>query len=200
MIQLLKKNKIKKNKIFLKSILGQINIFFIDKKFLIPKNIKIKIKKNKIFFKSSLGFLDFKYTSQVQFIHKQNYLFLFLLKEKKKNIINLYNQLIKIKFKGLLQVYKLNLILKGIGFKSLIENQYLILKIGYNHNIKFLIPNTIQIINQGNNLIFYSIDYIFLTQFVYFIKNHKKPEPYNGKGLLFKNEKILKKEGKKNKK
>ena len=44
------------------------------------------------------------------------------------------------------------------------------------------------------------IDFIFLTQFVHFIKNHKKPEPYKGKGLLLKNEKILKKEGKKSKK
>jgi ribosomal protein L6P/L9E len=49
-------------------------------------------------------------------------------------------------------------------------------------------------------LIFNSIDFIHLTQFVHYIKNFKKPEPYKGKGLLLKNEKILKKEGKKSKK
>jgi large subunit ribosomal protein L6 len=58
----------------------------------------------------------------------------------------------------------------------------------------------IKIINQSNNLILSSIDYIFLTQFVHFIKSYKKPEPYKGKGLLLKNEKIIKKEGKKSKK
>ena len=53
---------------------------------------------------------------------------------------------------------------------------------------------------KSNNLIFSSIDYILLTQFVHFVKNHKKPEPYKGKGLLLKNEVIILKEGKKSKK
>jgi len=33
-----------------------------------------------------------------------------------------------------------------------------------------------------------------------YIKNFKKPEPYKGKGLLLKNENILRKDGKKSKK
>lgn len=201
MIKLLKKNIKIKNKIFFKSSLGNINIFFIDKAFKIPKNVKINIENNKIYFEGLLGKLSLTYINQVLFFFKKNRLILIINSQKnKKSILNLYNKLIKLKIKGVLQGFKLNLILKGIGFKASIENNNLILKLGFSHNITILIPSNIKVISQTNNLIFSSIDFIFLTQFVHFIKNHKKPEPYKGKGLLLKNEKIIKKEGKKSKK
>jgi large subunit ribosomal protein L6 len=201
MIKLLKKNIKIKNKIFFKSSLGNIQIFFIDKIIKIPKNIKINIENQNIYFDGLLGKLSLTYTNDIFFFFKKNQLILTVnLQKNKKSILNLYNKLIKIKIKGVLQGFKLNLILKGIGFKSFIENNNLLLKLGFSHNIVIPIPENIKIINQSNSLIFNSIDFIFLTQFVHYIKNFKKPEPYKGKGLLFKNEKILKKEGKKSKK
>ena len=201
MIKLLKKNIKIKNKIFFKSSLGNINIFFIDKTFKIPKNVKINIENNKIYFEGLLGKLSLNYINEILFFFKKNQLILILNSQKnKKSILNLYNKLIKLKIKGVLQGFKLNLILKGIGFKAIVENNNFILKLGFSHNITIAIPVNIKVISQANNLIFSSIDFIFLTQFVHFIKNHKKPEPYKGKGLLLKNEKILKKEGKKSKK
>jgi large subunit ribosomal protein L6 len=201
MIKLLKKNTEIKNKIFFKSSLGNIQIFFIDKIIKIPNNVEINIKDNNIFFKSILGKLSLTFINEILFFQKKNQLiFIINLQKNKKSILNLYNKLIKIKIKGVLQGFKLNLILKGIGFKAFIENNNLILKLGFSHNIIIPIPSNIKIINQSNNLIFSSIDFIYLTQFVHYIKSFKKPEPYKGKGLLLKNEKILKKEGKKSKK
>jgi large subunit ribosomal protein L6 len=201
MIQLLKRDIKIKNKIFLKSLIGKIDIFFIDKIFKIQDHIKISIKKNTIFFEGLLGKLDLTFIKKVFFFYKKNKLILIINTHKnKKSILNLYNQLIKLKIKGVLQGYKLNLILKGIGLKAFIEKDHLILKLGFSHNINIMIPSNIKIINQSNHLIFSSIDWISLTQFVHFVKSYKKPEPYKGKGLLLKNEKILKKEGKKSKK
>ena len=122
------------------------------------------------------------------------------MNKNKKNMLNLYTKLIKIKIKGVLQGFKMSLLLKGIGFKAFIINNDLILKLGFSHNIIISIPTNIKILNQSNKLIFNSIDYIFLSQFVHYVKNYKKPEPYKGKGLLLKNENILRKEGKKSKK
>lgn len=201
MIKLLKKNIKIKNKIFFKSSLGNINIFFIDKTFKIPKNVKINIENNIIYFEGLLGKLSLTYINDILFFFKKNKLILIINSQKnKKSILNLYNKLIKLKIKGVLQGFKLNLILKGIGFKATVENENLVLKLGFSHNITIQIPSNIKVISQVNNLIFSSIDFIFLSQFVHFIKNHKKPEPYKGKGLLLKNEKIIKKEGKKSKK
>nr|YP_009167025.1 ribosomal protein L6 [Pythium insidiosum]YP_009167069.1 ribosomal protein L6 [Pythium insidiosum]BAS30586.1 ribosomal protein L6 [Pythium insidiosum]BAS30630.1 ribosomal protein L6 [Pythium insidiosum] len=201
MIKLLKKNIKIKNKIFFNSSIGNVQIFFVDKIIKFPKNLKIKIQENNIYFNGVLGTLSLNFKKDIYIYSKKNQLILIINSEKnKKSILNLYNKLIKIKIKGVLQGFKLNLILKGIGFKTFIENNNLILKLGFSHNITVPIPNNIKIINQTNNLIFSSIDYIYLTQFVHYIKNFKKPEPYKGKGLLLKNEKIIQKEGKKSKK
>lgn len=201
MIKLLKKNIEVKNKIFLKSSLGNVQIFFVDKIIKIPQNVKISIENQNIYFEGLLGKLSLTFTNDIFFFFKKNQLILAVnLQKNKKSILNLYNKLIKIKIKGVLQGFKLNLILKGIGFKAFIENNKLLLKLGFSHNIVVPIPENIKIINQSNSLIFNSIDFIFLTQYVHYIKNFKKPEPYKGKGLLLKNEKILKKEGKKSKK
>lgn len=201
MIKILKKNIKIKNKIFFNSKLGNIKIFFIDKIINIPTNIKILKKQNQIFFETTLGILSLKLTNNVFIFKKNNELLINInLDKNKKSVLNLYNKLIKIKIKGVLQGFKLSLILKGIGFKAFIENKTLLLKLGFSHNIIIPIPQNIEIINQANTLIFNSIDYIFLTQFVHYIKSYKKPEPYKGKGLLLKNERILQKEGKKSKK
>nr|YP_010394179.1 ribosomal protein L6 [Phytophthora tropicalis]DAZ88187.1 TPA_asm: ribosomal protein L6 [Phytophthora tropicalis] len=201
MIKILKKNKTIKNKNFFKSSLGNIQLFFIDKTFIFPTEIKIYSKDKIIFFETSLGLLSLKVIDNLFFFIKKNKLLLNVnINKNKKSILNLYNKLIKIKIKGVSQGFKISLLLKGIGFKSSIENNNLILKLGFSHNIIIPIPKNIEIINQSNTLIFSSIDFIFLSQFVHYIKNHKKPEPYKGKGLLLKNEKILQKEGKKSKK
>nr|ACC38424.1 ribosomal protein L6 [Phytophthora ramorum]ACD46641.1 ribosomal protein L6 [Phytophthora ramorum] len=201
MINIIKKNIQLKNKSFLKSSLGNIQLFFIDKTFILPIEIKLSKKKQTIFFKTNLGLLSLNFTNNIYFFFKKNKLLINInIFKNKKSILNLYNKLIKIKIKGVLQGFKISLLLKGIGFKAFIENNNLILKLGFSHNIIIKIPSNITIINQTNLLIFSSIDYIFLSQFVHFIKSHKKPEPYKGKGLLLKNEKILQKEGKKSKK
>lgn len=201
MIQILKTDVKLKNKIFFKSSLINIQLFFIDQSFIFPNNIKIFNKNEIIFFETSLGLLSLSLMNNIYcFIKKNKLLINYNIIKNKKSILNLYNKLIKIKIKGVLRGFKISLFLKGIGFKAFIKNDNLILKLGFSHDMIISIPSNIKIINQSNMLIFSSIDYIFLNQFVYYIKNHKQPEPYKGKGLLLKNEKFFQKEGKKSKK
>ena len=201
MVLIVKKNIKLKNRNFFKSSLGNIQFFFIDKIVTFPETVGISSVNKTIFFKTSSNLLTLTVPENMNFFIKQNQLFInTVLNKNKKSFLNLYIKLIKLKTKGVLQGFKLILFLRGIGFKSFIENNNLILKLGFSHNIIIPIPKNINIINQANMLIFNSTDYIFLHQFVSYIRSYKKPEPYKGKGLLFKNEKILQKEGKKNKK
>lgn len=204
MIQIKQKNQKNNQLIFFKSSIGSLNIFNIHEKIRIPKNINIILKKNSLEFYGPLGSINLNIMDSLYFFIKTNIILLSFnnlhLKNKKKSFLNLYKSLIKLKIKGVLQGFKLNLFLKGLGFKAFIENNNLILKLGYSHSIIIKIPENIKIINQTNKLIFNSNDWIFLTKYVHFIKNFKKPEPYKGKGLLLKNEVILLKEGKKSKK
>ena len=71
MIKLSKKNIEIKNKIFFKSSLGDIQIFFVDKTIKIPKNVKIHIQNQNIYFEGSLGKLSLTFTNEIFFFFKK---------------------------------------------------------------------------------------------------------------------------------
>lgn len=200
MISIQKKNIQVKKIIFFQSFLGNINIFFIDKIFTFPPKIQVSIQNQILFLKTINHLLSVRCLNNSYFFIKNNKLFVHLYQaKKKKRIINLYSKILELQIKGLLQGFKMILLLNGIGFRSLIQENHLILKLGFSHDIIIPIPSPIQIISKTNMLILSSFDFLLLTQFVYHIRNYKKPEPYKGRGLILKNEKIFKKEGKKKK-
>jgi large subunit ribosomal protein L6 len=92
--------------------------------------------------------------------------------------------------------------LVGIGYKAYLENnlekKILLFKLGYSHYIYFKIPSKIKIFCfKTTNLFIYGDSYINITQIASFIRAYKKPDPYKGKGILYSNEKIKLKKGKK---
>lgn len=201
MLKLLKKKIKCKNTIFLKSNLGIMDIFIIDKYINTPKNIQIFILNEKIFFQGILGKLNLNFLKNINLLKKKNQLMIvYSFLKLKKKMVNLFEKLIKIKIKGVLQGFKFNLFLKGVGYKVFLEKNLLIFKLGYSHPIFIKLPVNIKVICKNNSLTLNSIDFIKLTQFIFLIKSYKIPEPYKGKGILLKNEKIIRKEGKKSKK
>jgi large subunit ribosomal protein L6 len=176
---------------------------FYEKKIKIPNKIDICIKENIILIKGPLGLNSLILKNNFVNFEKNsinNYLNIFLQKPNKKlqKFINLYYSLILKKIEGVLYGFKITVFLKGVGYKASIENNFLILKLGFSHKIEIKIPNTIKIlITKGTFLTFYGTDWEFLTQYVHSIKKYRLPEPYKGKGIILKNEFVLRKEGKK---
>lgn len=175
------------------------NVFFVDLEIDIPVSISSFLYKDLLFLKkdTNIFFINYK---KLFFFKNNTKIFVIINEKNKIKLVKLYKKLFFLRIKGLLQKFKLILSLNGIGFKSFIKNENLILKLGYSHNINIKIPTNIKILNQNNKLIFYSIDYNFLTQFIHYVKNYKNVEPYKGKGLILNFEKIFRKEGKKSKK
>jgi len=92
------------------------------------------------------------------------------------------------------------LCLKGLGLKVKVTDdlKYLEFKLGFSHLVKIIIPEgKLKIAIYKNILSLKSENLIFLGNFIYKIRNLKKPNIYNGKGLFYKNEKIRLKEIKK---
>ena len=97
---------------------------------------------------------------------------------------------------------KLNLI--GVGYKvfeiNSLNDSYKLLhfKLGYSHNIYYKIPINLNIkIRQSNKLFISGYDSNLVSNSSSIIKSYKLPEPYKGKGILYFNESIELKEGKK---
>lgn len=176
---------------------------FYEKKIKIPKKIDICIQENKILINGPLGknilnlqnkLISFKKSSNNDFL----IIFVKQKNEKLRKFINLLYSLILKKIEGVLYGFKIIVCLQGVGYKATIEDNFLILKLGFSHNIKIKIPSNINIIISKNTyLTFYGVDWELLTQYVHSIKKYRLPEPYKGKGILLKNETFIRKEGKK---
>lgn len=100
-----------------------------------------------------------------------------------------------------LKSYK-NLKLFGIGFKggliSFNKLKLLYLNVGYTHPIYFKIPKDISMVDyKPTKFIIYGDSNGKVTQIAARIRKLKTPEPYKGKGILYENEIVRLKEGKK---
>lgn len=92
--------------------------------------------------------------------------------------------------------------LVGVGYKAfslkIFNNSVLNFKLGYSHPIYLKAPNNLNIFClNATNLFIFGNNYHDITQMSALIRSYKYPEPYKGKGILYGNEKIRLKEGKK---
>lgn len=179
----------------------------------IPKNISVFYSKKHqvIFIKGPLSQKIIKLNTQIELFQNKGILKIknkffndSSVKEQKK--IKSYQgtnfSLIK---QGILEVSKKlfkKLKINGIGYKvDIIETSLfslLQLKLGFSHFIYYKIPKNIIIKSyKSNKLIILGHDYKLITSIAAKIRNFKVPEVYKGKGILYVNEIIKLKEGKK---
>ncbi len=113
----------------------------------------------------------------------------------------LYRALIANLVKGVTDGYKKNLELVGVGYKASNQGNLLDLSLGYSHNIIFEIPKELKVTTaqekgQNPNITLEGIDKQLLGQVAAKIRGLRKPEPYKGKGVKYKDEVIRRKAGK----
>lgn len=90
----------------------------------------------------------------------------------------------------------------GVGYRALeldsFKNKLLLFKLGFSHFLYFRISMLVNVFClKLIKLFIYGNSYINVTQTASLIRSYKKPEPYNGKGILYDAEKVALKEGKK---
>lgn len=89
----------------------------------------------------------------------------------------------------------------GVGYKVLpvynYEGRALQLKLGFSHMLFFKIPLAVKLtIFRFTRIFIFGTSYSQICQIAATIRSYKVPEPYKGKGILYANEKIKLKRGK----
>jgi len=158
---------------------------------LIQKSLKLKVKlffslKNKTIFVSSSFYKDM---SNIE-------------KKKKKVIQGTTHSLIKQLLIETMSVIYKKLQFVGVGYRLVsvesFENQLILLRLGFSHLFYFRIPKKFKMFYKKRTRLFISGNsFQYVSQIVSDIRSLKSPEPYKGKGILYENEKIVLKEGKK---
>ncbi|MCL2629270.1 MAG: 50S ribosomal protein L6 [Alphaproteobacteria bacterium] len=105
---------------------------------------------------------------------------------------------IKIAVEGASVGFKKEMAMKGVGYKAQVKGKDLVLVAGYSHDVVMPLPAgiTVEIVAPTEfNIV--GIDKQKVGQFADTVRRVRKPEPYKGKGIFYKNETLRRKEGKK---
>lgn len=98
---------------------------------------------------------------------------------------------------GVSTKFERRLEIKGVGYRSQVQGKDLILNLGYSHPVIIRIPERISVSVEANiNILIQGIDKEEVGQLAATIRSKRPPEPYKGKGILYKGEVIKRKVGK----
>ena len=99
---------------------------------------------------------------------------------------------------GVTKGYEKQLEAVGVGYRFDLRGKVLEVKAGFSHPVKVEIPEGITLECPSNTeLTVKGIDKIKVGEFAANVRKIRKPEPYKGKGIRYKDEHIIRKVGKK---
>lgn len=109
----------------------------------------------------------------------------------------LYRNLLNNMVIGVSQGFSKTLLINGVGYRAEIQEDMLVLNLGYSNPIYYQIPDGLQITcATANKVIVSGIDKQKVGQASAEIRSLRPPEPYKGKGVKYEDEIIRRKIGK----
>jgi len=105
-------------------------------------------------------------------------------------------QLISNGVHGVTEGFTKELEIRGVGYQANMQGKYLVLQLGYSHEIYFEPPEGIEIKANKTELIVSGINKQLVGEVAAKIRSFRKPEPYKGKGIRYKDEYVRSKQGK----
>mgnify|MGYP001791434640 FL=1 len=165
----------------------------------IPKNVDVHLNDAVVSVKGKFGTLQTKIPETIN-IEQNGSILKVSLKNEIRNLRSLhglYRTLIHNMIIGVSEQFQLTLILKGVGYRALVQGKNIILNLGYSHPVQLAIPEEIKVEVAQNTIInLTSCNKELLGLFASNIRAWRRPEPYKGKGILYKDEQVLRKAGK----
>jgi large subunit ribosomal protein L6 len=165
----------------------------------VPASVKLAITKEALKLEGSKGKLTVALPEGISLKQEGTALHVVRLDNstEQKTIHGTTRALIANAVKGVSEGFKEELELVGIGFRSVVTNNVLILTVGYSHvvNIEPL-PGVKITVTDNTKVAVEGVDKQAVGQVAASIRAVRKPEPYQGKGIRYKGERIIRKEGK----
>jgi len=165
----------------------------------IPAGVDLNWNGSEMTAKGKFGTLEITIPDTIRIQQDENTLTVSLKNDARsfRPLHGLYRTLINNMIIGVSEQFELTLILKGVGYRAAVQGKEIVLNLGYSHPVKIDIPETVSVeVVQNTTINLKSCDKELLGLFASNIRNWRRPEPYKGKGILYKNEQILRKAGK----
>ena len=170
----------------------------------VPEGVEINISaENQVRVKGKLGELTQDVNPLIKIALEDNTITLSRPNDEKetRSLHGLYRSLLFNMIFGVSEGYMVEQELVGVGYRAKAQGQTLELSLGYSHPIIFQLPQEVKLTattEKGKNPLIKleSFDKQLIGQVAAKIRSFRKPEPYKGKGVLFKGEVIRRKAGK----
>lgn len=99
---------------------------------------------------------------------------------------------------GVTKGFKKELEIVGVGYRFALKGNAIVISAGYSHPVEMQIPTGIKVESPSNTeLTITGSDKELVGEFAANVRKVRQPEPYKGKGIRYKDEHIIRKEGKK---
>lgn len=97
---------------------------------------------------------------------------------------------------GVSKGFTKELVINGVGWTAKVQGMKIALNVGYADTREVEIPADVQVVVQGNTIRISGPDKQQVGQLAATIRAVQPPEPYNGKGIKYADEQIIRKQGK----
>ena len=165
----------------------------------IPQKTEVSYSDGVITVKGPLGTLTKKFKQDIEIAIGTGEITLLPKRETLENkaLWGTYLSHIMNMIAGVTTPYVKKLIIEGIGYKSEVKGETLVLALGFSHGVNVPIPKVLKITAEKNVVTVTGIDKEIVGEFVAKVRSLKKPEPYKGKGIRYEGEVVKRKQGKK---
>jgi large subunit ribosomal protein L6 len=166
----------------------------------VPDGVKVTLAGQHLTVNGKLGELSRRLPEEVDVAHEDGAIAVQPRSESKRAraMWGLSRSLVSNMVTGVSAGFTRRLVIAGVGYRAQIDGKILNLQLGYSHDIKYAIPEDIEVkCAQPTQIEITGADRQRVGQIAAEIRAFRKPEPYKGKGIRYDDETILRKEGKK---
>lgn len=165
----------------------------------IPEGVTVELKDNMLKAKGSRGELSLPIHPKVAVEQADNVLTIVVKhpdNKQERALWGLFRSLVANTILGVTVGFTKILEINGVGYKAAISGKKLTLNLGYSHPIDMDIPEGLEAKVEKNIITITGSDKQAVGQFAAVIREHRRPEPYKGKGIKYSDEIIRRKAGK----
>ena len=168
----------------------------------IPAGVEVNVEGNTITVKGPKGTLNYTFRNNVEVKVEDGKIAVTRKDDSKvsKQLHGTTNSNINNMLIGVSEGFKKELEINGVGYRFQLQGNKLVVTAGYSHTVEMVAPEGVKMEmpeKSQTELIVSGIDKQVVTEFAANIRAIRKPEPYKGKGIKYKDEHIRRKEGKK---
>ncbi len=164
----------------------------------VPEGVTVKEENGIVTVTGPKGTLEQKMLKDITMTQTDNSITLDRKCEAAKAMHGTMNALIQNMIKGVKDGYEKELEIIGVGYRFNVQGKKLVINAGYSHPVEMTVPEGLTVEAKSNTEITVKgIDKVAVGEFAANIRKVRKPEPYKGKGIRYKDEHVRRKEGKK---